>query len=373
MFLRLSTLYELNHGGRETVSAMEGLRGFAVFLVFLVHFATLVDPWVENLQLLSRTILAVRELGNVGVDLFFVLSGYLIYGSLVTKVQRFRPFLRRRIERLYPTFTVVFLLYLALSVVFPHESKLPGVGWESIRYISANFLLLPGIFAIDPMITVAWSLSYEMLFYLTIPVLVALLRLRNWPWQWRAGLISGCCILIWLYPPMFGGHVRFIMFGAGMLLFELGRLSWRRYADIIGLAALVFIVTSVRIFAALEIEGPLRYLILGIAFVLLGLPCFCVDGSCRTLFSWTPIRWLGNISYSFYLIHGLAAKFFFLVLSILFPPHGGSAWVVWVSLPTSFALAFFVSTLLFLAVEKPLSLTAQPHRRRFLGSAKAAT
>ncbi|MBS0174815.1 MAG: acyltransferase family protein, partial [Nitrospira sp.] len=78
--------FELARGGTEhNVRAMEGLRGFAVFLVFLVHYATLIRPWIESGSALSRTTNAIHSIGNVGVDLFFVLSGYLIYGSLMAR------------------------------------------------------------------------------------------------------------------------------------------------------------------------------------------------------------------------------------------------------------------------------------------------
>jgi exopolysaccharide production protein ExoZ len=66
---------------------MEGLRGFAVLLVFLVHYESLLEPWIArdaSLLALAHSLLIV---GNAGVDLFFLLSGYLIYGSLLTRQQ----------------------------------------------------------------------------------------------------------------------------------------------------------------------------------------------------------------------------------------------------------------------------------------------
>ncbi len=78
--------------------SMEGLRGFAVFLVFLVHYITLSEPWIKDVKDFFYYASLVRSFGNVGVDLFFVLSGYLIYGSLIKKEQLIVPYLRRRIE-----------------------------------------------------------------------------------------------------------------------------------------------------------------------------------------------------------------------------------------------------------------------------------
>ena len=105
---------------------MEGLRGFAVFLVFVVHYVTLFGPWNSKTSWLHELSRVIHALGNVGVDLFFVLSGYLIYGSLIERGQRYLVFLRRRVERIYPAFLVVFVAYVALSYVFPAENKIPS-------------------------------------------------------------------------------------------------------------------------------------------------------------------------------------------------------------------------------------------------------
>ncbi|RYE73175.1 MAG: acyltransferase, partial [Oxalobacteraceae bacterium] len=131
--------------------SMEGMRGFAVFLVFLVHYASLADPagavWISK---------PMHRMGNAGVDLFFVLSGFLIYGSLVSREQPFLTYMGRRIQRIYPTFLAILATYCVLSVVFPAQSKIPQEG--AFWYLLQNLLLLPGMLPIEPMITVAWSL-----------------------------------------------------------------------------------------------------------------------------------------------------------------------------------------------------------------------
>lgn len=61
--------------------SMEGLRGLAVLLVFLQHYAYQMQS-LSHLDGISRVVIAaLRSYGNLGVELFFVLSGYLIYGS----------------------------------------------------------------------------------------------------------------------------------------------------------------------------------------------------------------------------------------------------------------------------------------------------
>lgn len=108
---RLARYFELSRGGDgDNVRPMEGMRGFAVFLVFLVHYATLVDPWIAAAPGLQALAKALHTIGNTGVDLFFVLSGYLIYGSLLSRPSTMRRIIFRRIERIYPAPIAVFVL-----------------------------------------------------------------------------------------------------------------------------------------------------------------------------------------------------------------------------------------------------------------------
>src|SRR5438309_10986860 len=94
-----SDKFEISRGLQgQNVRPMEGLRGLAVSLVFLVHYVGLVRPWLESHQVLNAVATAMHTIGNTGVDLFFVLSGYLIYGSLMSEPQPFGNFIRRRLQ-----------------------------------------------------------------------------------------------------------------------------------------------------------------------------------------------------------------------------------------------------------------------------------
>jgi exopolysaccharide production protein ExoZ len=201
----LTKKFELSRASdMQNVRPMEGLRGFAVFLVFLVHYATLIKPRISAESITFQISNIIHSVGNVGVDLFFILSGYLIYGSLISKSQNFFKFMLRRIKRIYPTFTVVFIIYIVLSFVFPAENKIPIQALDKFIYLTQNFLLLPGIFHIEPMITVAWSLSYEIFYYLAIPLMITLFKLRNREIVWRVFFIfkfnsSNCYLLLNLW------------------------------------------------------------------------------------------------------------------------------------------------------------------------------
>lgn len=355
----LSRQFELSrHGAAQNVRPMEGLRGFAVFLVFLVHYTTLVAPWVIKDSPLDEVLRIVRVMGNAGVDLFFVLSGYLIYGSLLARRQLFLDFIRRRIARIYPAFCAVFALYLILSFLYPAESKLPKAALDAWLYLCQNFLLLPGLFAIEPIVTVAWSLSYEMMYYLVIPVIMALFGLRARSRAFRVAFFLLVGIAMAAYLAVYGGHVRLIMFIVGILLYEAlqdGSIPAPRSRFAL-LALLGGLIATVLPFIG-NGAAVVKELLLCWSFGIVCYTCFLhPDGALARGFSRTPLRWLGNMSYSYYLLHGLTLKAGFMFLFAAVPQVKYSTLAVIVAMPGMFALTLLSSACLFLLIERPFSL-----------------
>ena len=349
---------EISRGYDTNVRTMEGLRGFAVFLVFLVHYASMIQPWL--LQQSHTYILAkwLEAFGQSGVDLFFVLSGYLIYGSLITRKQPFLRFMRRRAQRIYPAFLVVFVLYIGLSLVFPAESKIPKPFSAGFAYLIQNLFFLPGLLPIKPMIVVAWSLSYEMFFYLVIPLLINWLGLRRRMVTTRITLFLLIGIIIAIYCSTFGGYPRLIMFIAGIVLFDVEKNGLvRSPGDALGLTCLIGGLLLMPVAAEGPTAGTLKLCLLAVSFFVLCRSCFSGSGHLTIrMFSWTPIRWLGNLSYSYYLLHVLVLKAAFLSFAFMVPPSADRTLIFWVLLPSLFAATLIPVGVLFLAVEKPFSL-----------------
>ena len=338
-------------GGGGNIPAMEGMRGVAVGLVFLAHYAILSRPWLEP-GLARELGTLVDRGGRVGVDLFFILSGFLIYGALLRRARPYGPYVWRRLVRIYPTFAAVFLLYVVLVFAVPRPDKLPSEAGEAALMLIGNALLLPGLCDVRPLNSATWTLSYEMAFYLVIPLLIAGLGLRRRSATWRVG----CAIAVMAAILALQAPTQLIMFGFGMLAYE--AVQARRGVG--PWPALVAAGLALGAAAALDPDGGLRVL----RFVLIGGASYVFtlgalgrpDGWLARGLAWTPLRWFGNMSYSYYLIHGLALNALAWAVGTLV--GGGSYGVVvhLLALPLAFAVTLVPGALLFLAIERPLSL-----------------
>lgn len=359
--------FELSrHGAGHNVRPMEGLRGLAVTLVFFVHYVALILPWISPSSSALDVIHALHMIGNSGVDLFFVLSGYLIYGSLIARPQPFVGFMRRRIKRIYPTFIAVFVIYLLLSYIFPTENKIPHETGAAAVYLLQNFLLLPGIFPIEPMITVAWSLSYEMFYYLTMPLLIGLFALRSKSSGFRVGFFITLSVLTVIALVNFGGPANLLMFVAGIMLFEVIKTkALPAPSSLIAGLALIVGLASTLIHYESEHNFIYRILILSISFFTVCLCCFIApDAALPRAFSWTPLRWLGNMSYSYYLIHGLALKGAFLIFAKFVEKAEYGGVFFFALMPFMFIFSLIPSAILFLIIERPFSLAVNKEKQQ---------
>jgi peptidoglycan/LPS O-acetylase OafA/YrhL len=362
----LEKKFELSRGGSlKNSSPMEGLRGFAVSLIFIVHYVTHVGPWLSKESSIFAFSKKLQSVGHAGVDLFFVLSGYLIYRSLISRHQTFFQFMSRRIRRIYPTFTVIFIGYILLSFAFPSKNKIPGTVVEGMIYLVQNFLLLPGLFPIMPMINVAWSLSYEMLYYLIIPFIILIFRLRDRSAIWRVTFFLCLSALITLFSILIGGSARIIMFITGIMIYEaMGSDPASTPQSTTGLLALVVGLLALVPYNNRPIVYVTQIYTLFIAFFILCLVCFQSPTAwLPRFFSLTPLRWLGNMSYSYYLLHGLVLNLLFLGLSsIVTPTTIYGHWLFWIFLPPMFCLTLIPTAILFLLVERPFSF-ALPNQK----------
>ena len=160
------------------VVEIEGLRGIAILLVTMHHF------WPESsgfYEFFSPLV----HLGWIGVDLFFVLSGFLIGGILLDTKQNsnyFKNFYIRRFLRIFPLY---YLFVISLFIIVPFgQSLLHGIAYGQTEFIKESgsplwYLLFLGnireaITGVEPAYFLAplWSISIEEQFYLLSPLLI---------------------------------------------------------------------------------------------------------------------------------------------------------------------------------------------------------
>jgi len=373
-----SSLFELPNAASR-ITSMEGMRGYAVLLVFLVHHHTLFSHLLPPSSLLYGLSEFGHDIGHSGVDLFFVLSGYLIYGHVFQKAPGYFSYLRKRVRRIYPVFFTVFCFYLLASFWIPSISKLPHSPFNAVVYLIENLLFLPGIFPIDAMITVSWSLSYEFFFYLCVPLVVGATGMRRWNHSRRTAFFLGL-LLLHFAGYYFGvlPHIRLSLFIAGILLFETidsrrtkGRLPALGEFLAIGLYAAAILALCLFEFSDTRIafhpHFPNRASVYWSAFLsvgLFGLTLYTISykGLLRALFNAPPLRWLGNMSYSYFLCHAMVLNGAAFALRGGFAPPTLSPAMFLVLLILNLALTLAGSLVLFTLVEKPFSLLVKPSR-----------
>jgi peptidoglycan/LPS O-acetylase OafA/YrhL len=343
---------------------MEGMRGVAVLLVFLIHYVSQILPWAGPDSVLQANAYLLSKIGSSGVDLFFVLSGFLIYGTLIDRTQPFAPYMRRRIERIYPTFIFVFLVYLLLDSLRPDGSQLPADLGDRTVLIVQNLLLLPGMFEIEALVEVAWSLSYEMFYYLALPLLIVVARLRSLSALQRLGIFVGIAFGIFLWGALYNGMVRLAMFVAGIIVYECLRVAREAApSNAVALLACFAAIGATGIQTWGSVPGSLKVVGLFVAFGTLCYSCFArPTGWLARALSWTPLRWLGNMSYSYYLVHGLTLSIGFHLLAVVVPPMPSGDWVFWALLLPALAATLISSAAVFLAIERPFSLDVRARR-----------
>jgi peptidoglycan/LPS O-acetylase OafA/YrhL len=183
---------------RERQPGLDLLRALAIIVVVIYHAA------LFGFKLPGR----VDRFGWIGVDLFFVLSGYLIGGQLLAPLAREKSiklgrFFARRVLRIMPAYFVILAVYFLL----PSWREYPDMTQPLWKFLlSVQNIALHGGTAFSH----AWSLAVEDQFYLCLPFI--LLLVNRWP---RAALIIPCVIvfggialravLAWKNPAIDGG------------------------------------------------------------------------------------------------------------------------------------------------------------------------
>jgi len=356
----MSVIDEPSMGGLETGAVtgdstarqtfrpdIQGLRAIAVILVILAHASV---PGFEG--------------GYIGVDVFFVISGFVITSLLLRQPPRgvrhnLAYFYARRIRRIVPAATLTLVAttlaaYFLLGTNFVPQ-LLGDVRWASL--FSENFRLIrtgsnyfiPGI--APSLVTHFWSLAVEEQFYLAFPLVVFSLTLMS-PLRHRTtslgvflvAAIGASAWYSWHLTPIsptvayYSPFTRFWEIALGALV-ALLPAAWARRTPhvntLLGFLAMLALAAAVwRLNTMSVYPGVLAWWPCGTTAVLLWTGQASVKGGPATWLSWRPLRYIGDISYSLYLWHYV---WLMLPLQMVHPPT--SSWARVIEIAGAFACA----------------------------------
>jgi peptidoglycan/LPS O-acetylase OafA/YrhL len=350
----INQVFLLNRADRYT--ALEGLRGLAVLMIFLVHFFAYYNNQAFLQQESSILSIVVRFLnsGQIGVDLFFVLSGFFISISLNKQKPGFLEFIVKRFLRLLPAH-----LFIILCLVVMHKILDFTTIFANIMFINIFF------YNIKTINIVTWSLGYEVVFYTIYGLwnikLKNIKQLHNmlafiivfiglWTAQWWGQpLVSLITANIIKIPDM----SRFIgfLFGIGLAKLYLNDKLKDKYGKFINSSIFPAVASLIALQWYWEwgrLHKPVYFLIVDFAFSLVIAGVLIKNKYLNYLLEQKFLRFSGIISYSFYLAHPV-------VVSLTFHITRGSD--KYISLITHFILAtcitYATSVIMFLILEKP--------------------
>lgn len=289
--------------------AAHGLRGLASFMVLCAH---ILGGTARHIYPADAAYVAAVQvpwyLGTFGVELFFVISGYVILPSALK--YRPRAFALRRLLRIYPLFFVLSLLFVLLNAA---TERAPGLNsWESVL---AGLLFLNLFTGTEQLTPNAWSLTFEVMFYiLTCAIVHYGWRMRLRGATWLACIAAAAFVAAFPIALFFLGGVlvriaqdrhmpaiRHARWWEGaalvvMILFAAQGHYEYRWADFNGSVALPILLSTTAYFYLAVLPGSLTARLLGTR-----LPVYA-----------------GTISYSLYLVH----PYVYLPLRILFARLG---------------------------------------------------
>ncbi len=346
---------------------IDGLRAVAVLPVVAYHLGVPLAPG-----------------GFVGVDVFFVISGYLITGILLKDLSNgqfsIARFYERRVRRLFPAFFAVmaFTLAVGYGILFPSEFEALGknmiaaIAFVSNMYLYETSSYFAGAAETNPLLH-TWSLSVEEQFYLVFPLLLlATFRFGKLP---LAGMFVGLgavsfLLSVWMVSVRQEAAFYIVVFrmwelllGSFLALGILPRFSWRLVPEALALLGIGLIGASVWFYHKyIDFPGLLALApCVGAALVIYG------GSHDRTLvsrvLSWRIPVFIGLISYSLYLWHWPIIVFAQL--------HLGRALEAG-DMALIFVVSLAVSALSWRYIEQPFRRSGGTPRKKVVVSAAAA-
>jgi peptidoglycan/LPS O-acetylase OafA/YrhL len=341
----------------------DGLRGLAAFWVVLYHLyhghhidvlASYVGEILSNLFFIH---------GNLGVPVFFVLSGFVMAVTTTKKTFNLTTSLRflvRRFLRLSPPYYLSIIVSL-LVLFTKSQSVAPDTQLPSLGSIFAHLLYLQDSLGYPQINVVYWTLTFEIQFYLVFSLLLFLIGRFDSKYIVKQGIIILFTLagVLWILNPSFNkelSHLNFFKyfffikywyaFSAGLLTGWIFSFSKK------------FTIYSLSYFWIILFYGCMTSDLFAIAVALASmlLSIAIWQGKMNQWLNWSGLQWLGLISYSLYLIHNsVTGVVAFLVRKVL--PYGLTTDIVVLMVVITTCLV--ASSLMYKFVELPVIKMSQ--------------
>ena len=279
-------------GGQRLVE-VDALRGIAALAVVVFHYTIQYVSFFAPESTPSFTV----PWGFHGVNLFFIISGFVIFMTL-ERTKRPMDFVVSRLSRLFPAYWTALLLTFGITHWLGLPGKLVGVGT-----LAANTVMLHGLFGVAHVDGVYWTLEVELLFYMAMFSLFLagkLDRVHHYLWTMFLAQLTyrgaqeffGVALLPWkLYHVL---NLQFLPWFAIGISIYLGihrhDAPQRRRAAITAAASMLTLALG---------ESPG----IGLLSLALGLLVWLAASGRAGWLRWPVLVWLGAVSYPLYLLH----------------------------------------------------------------------
>lgn len=280
---------------RTRIAGLDVLRGVAATAVMLHHHAQYYDVLYPG-----RTPLAFDlGPGHFGVELFFIISGFVILMTIERK-RTVLDFALSRTARLMPAFLAALLLATAILILRP----MPPLDTPTPRQFLANLTMAPSLFGETDIDLPYWTLTYELVFYAFMAIALRLGLLRSVESIGLLGVAIGC--LFWIVVDvqlhrrsailLLVQYSNFFLIGICLYRLSTGLARPITWLALGGAIAVTALGGGERTF---HTPGYI-YLPVTAAFTIL---VWLAAGRYGTWLAWPPLVFLGRISYPLYLVH----------------------------------------------------------------------
>lgn len=311
----------------KNIPILNTLRFFAAFSVCIFHFVCTTNGLIYN-----KFILSIFDYGKYGVQMFFVISGFIIPWSMYHskyKLKNIFEFILKRLLRIEPTYIVSIILILFVALLLRFFLNIYDVKFSIIQITLHLGYLIPFFNNYHWLNEAYWTLAIEFQYYLLLSLLFPLFVRSNKLYRYLLYLLfiltsinsDGAFLAHWLTIFLMG-IILFLKMVEKIKIVEFITMIvflsfWTIYFQ--GIGSCLFSITTV-------------FLIYFFNETNLTIPSF-----------------LGNFSYSLYLIHGPTGA----ILINLFSPYATSIWQKIILLLSSIIITYILAWIMYKTIEKP--------------------